>query len=95
MFSGETQEIELICENSIVEEILDRFGNTAKVSKAQDDEHFKVSVKAVVSDGLVAWIMQYGIKIEVCQPQILRSKVREKAIEICKKYEADAQCGIE
>lgn len=89
MFSGEIQQMELICENSIIEEILDRFGSSAKVKRTTDDEHFKVIVKAVVSEGLASWVMQYGNKIEIKEPLILRNMVRDKAEEIAKLYEND------
>ena len=80
---------QLICENSIVEEILDRFGNGAKVSKSEDEEHFKVKVKAVVSEGLASWVMQYGNKIEIREPVLLRNMVKEKAEEIAALYKYD------
>lgn len=89
MFSGKVQELQLICENSIVEEILDRFGNGAKVSKSEDEEHFKVKVKAVVSEGLASWVMQYGNKIEIREPVLLRNMVKEKAEEIAALYKYD------
>lgn len=81
--------MQLICENSIIEEILDRFGSAAKVKKTGDSEHFKVIVKAVVSEGLAAWVMQYGNKIEIKEPLILRNMVKDKAEEIAALYKND------
>ena len=89
MFSGEIQEMELYCENSIIEEILDRFGSAAKVRRTDNEEHFKVLVKAVVSEGLASWVMQYGNKIEIKSPLILRNMVKDKAEEIAALYKND------
>lgn len=87
MFSGQTENLEFYCDNAIVEEILDRFGSAAKISKAYDSEHFKVSVKAAFSDGLVSWAMQYGRKIQIIQPASLIDRLKEKADEIARLYE--------
>ena len=89
MFSGEIQEMELYCENSIIEEILDRFGSAAKVRRTVNEEHFKVLVKAVVSEGLASWVMQYGNMIEIKSPLILRNMVKDKAEEIAALYKND------
>lgn len=86
MFSGELQEIELECENSILEEILDRFGKNLAFSKSERKDKFKVSVKVAVSEGLIAWLLQYGKKIEIIQPENLRESVKEKAEEIISMY---------
>ena len=86
MFSGDTQRLELCCDNSIIEEILDRFGSEATLRKAQKDGCFVLSTRCVVSEGLVSWIMQFGSKIEVVSPKKLREDVRKKADEILRLY---------
>ena len=86
MFSGDTQKLELCCENSILEEILDRFGSEATLRKSQRDGWFVLTAKCVVSEGLVSWIMQFGAKVEVIAPKTLRNDVRKKADEIFRLY---------
>ena len=86
MFSGDTQRLELCCDNSILEEILDRFGSEAVLKKSQREGYFTLSAKCVISGGLVSWIMQFGPKIEVISPKNLREDVRDKAEEIVKLY---------
>ena len=86
MFSGDTQRLELCCDNSIIEEILDRFGAEATLKKSNRDGHFVLTTKCVVSEGLVSWIMQFGPKVEVISPKKLREDVRDKADEIVRLY---------
>ena len=86
MFSGDTQRLELCCHNSIIEEILDRFGSEVTLKKANREGHFTLSTKCVVSEGLVSWIMQFGPKIEVLSPKKLREDVRDRADEIIRLY---------
>lgn len=85
MFSGEVEKLEFVADNSIVEAILDRFGSSAVIKKADEN---KVSVEStvIVSEGLVGWIMQYGVGIEIISPESLRTKIAEKSQEIARLY---------
>lgn len=89
MFSGDIQQLEFVCNNSIIEEIIDRFGQGATITKCTDDEHFRVKTKGTVSDGLVSWIMQFADKIEVIEPLTLREQMKKRAEEIYKLYSAE------
>lgn len=86
MFSGDTQKLKISCHNSIVEEILDRFGGGEDIVKDKRDGRFIISVPCVISEGLVSWIMQFGDKIEVLSPESLKKDVKEKAENIYKLY---------
>lgn len=85
MFSGEINKVKLLCSLDLREEIMDRFG--AKIPlKAFDYDHFETEINAAVSDGLVSWIMQYGNKIKVVEPQFLAQMVADKAKAIAEVY---------
>ena len=87
MYSGEPKPIELICNNEILEVILDRFGDNVKIQK-YDEKHFLIKTNAVVSDGLTKWVVQFGNRIKVKAPNDLIYSVRNIAEEILKNYEA-------
>jgi predicted DNA-binding transcriptional regulator YafY len=87
MYSGEPKPIELICNNEILEVILDRFGDNVKIQK-YDENHFLIKTNAVVSDGLTKWVVQFGNRIKVKAPNDLIYSVRNIAEEILKNYEA-------
>ena len=86
MYSGEPKPVELICENSILEPILDRFGEKVKLQK-YDDNHFSIRTNAAVNEGLTKWIVQFGGKIKVKSPNDLIYELKKKADEILKNYE--------
>ena len=71
MFSGNTDEVTLLCNLPL---------------KASDIEHFETTINAAVSDGLVSWIMQYGGDIKVLKPQYLADMVADKARKIAELY---------
>lgn len=86
MFSGDPQEIELVCHNSLIDDILDKFGDSVNIKK-YGDEKFKIIINAAVSDGLVSWVMQYGGRIEVKKPDSLKKMIVDRVEEIKKVYQ--------
>lgn len=86
MFTGESAEIELCCENNLIDDILERFGEKTPI-KLFDENHFLFRAEVELSSGLVSWIMQYGTDIKVMSPKALSDAVKEKAKEILSSYE--------
>jgi predicted DNA-binding transcriptional regulator YafY len=85
MFSGEEQEIVLDCSTDILEQVIDRFSDKIFIRQSAENR-FKFSHKACVSDGLVAWIMQFGEKMRVESPEELKAKILNRTLEIQKLY---------
>lgn len=86
MYSGEECEVELCCSRQIAEQVLDRFSESVFIKKVTD-ETFNITVKAVVSDALVTWIINYGEKIKVQKPEQLKEMIVERAKKVLKNYE--------
>lgn len=85
MFSGSNDKVKLLCHLDLREEIMDRFG--AKIPLvAVDSNHFETTIDAAVSDGLVSWIMNFGDKLKVLEPESLAESVKEKAQRIANIY---------
>ncbi len=85
MFGGETLEVKLRCNISMLEQVSDRFGENIFITNVTDNT-FDFAVKAAVSEGLVTWIMNYGDKIEVIKPQSLCDMVKDRAEKVLKVY---------
>lgn len=85
MYSGEPKPIELICENGMLELILDKFGERVRLQK-YDDDSFVVKTNAVVSGGLSAWLLQFGKRVKVKSPNELKAAVKTKALETYEAY---------
>lgn len=86
MYSGEPKPIELVCHNSALEPMLDRFGENVRLQKV-DDEHFLLRTNAAVSEGLVSWVLGFGGRVKVRTPNDLIYDVKKKAQEILENYE--------
>lgn len=85
MFSGEIKPVELICNNEIIEDFIDQFGEKV-LMRPYDEDNFITKIDVAVNDGLVAWIMQYGDKIKVKSPKELKNMIIDKTKSILAIY---------
>ena len=86
MYSGQPQEIELQCELSLLEIILDKFGRGIRFLN-QGEGTFRVKAEVYVSEGLVEWLLQYGARIVVLAPTELRNHIAEEIECMYQKYQ--------
>lgn len=85
MFGGNTQEIKLRCNNKILEQVTDRFGDSIFITNVTDNS-FDFTVKSAISDALVTWITNYSDAIEVLRPEDLRQKIVDRVEKILSVY---------
>ncbi len=85
MFSGEPKPIQLICNNDLLDVMLDRFGKSVKIQK-NDENSFILRTNAAVSEGLIAWILQFGARVKVKSPNDLIYEIRKSIDELVEAY---------
>lgn len=68
MYSGESMRVSLLCENSMVNPVIDRFGDKVFIEK-RGDGFFKVSVNVDISPTFFAWVFTFGGKIKIISPE--------------------------
>lgn len=76
MYSGEVERVELLCENKMMNPVIDKFGEDVFVAKA-DDEHFKVVANVSTSPTFFAWVFTFGGRIKITAPESVRGKFNE------------------
>lgn len=76
MYDGEPCTVELLCENSLMKSIVDRFGDKVE-TQAADCGHFKATVKVSASPTFFAWIFTYAGKIKILSPQKVVDEYKE------------------
>ncbi len=86
MYTGNIENIELKCSREILEQVVDRFGDSIFITKLTD-KTFNINYKAVVSEALVTWIINFGNKIEAVSPENLREMVKERLNRVIELYE--------
>ena len=75
MFSGESEEVKLRFNNSLINTVIDRFGKDIPVIPDGDD-HFTVRVTVKAESPFFAWVFQFGKKAEIIGPEELKIKYR-------------------
>lgn len=86
MYAGsEISSIELKCDMSSIEHIVEKFGQDINYNLT-DKKSFTVRVNAVVNDGLISWILAQRGKVSVLYPPELVEKVKDTLKAMWKKY---------
>ena len=65
----------LICCNDILDNIIDRFGESVKIIK-EDSEHFKISPYVQINYDFIGWVLSFGDKIKVTAPDELITRIK-------------------
>ena len=76
MYDAECCTVELLCENSLMKAIIDRFGDKVE-TKTMDREHFKATVEASCSPTFFAWIFTYAGKLKILSPKHIVAAYKE------------------
>ncbi len=77
MFDGEDYTVLLRCNNQVMKDIIDRFGETVN-TKPHDDSTFLAEVEVSVSQTFFAWIFTYEGKIKILGPPEVKSKFQNQ-----------------
>ena len=85
MYTGELDTIKFKANRKITEQLLDRFSEEIFITDVSD-EYFSFNVKAVISDALITWIINYGKDLTVLKPEKLKEMVKDRALEVLKNY---------
>lgn len=86
MFGGELQRIDLECDLKLLDQMIDKFGENIMIRHDSDSDEFRFSTEAIVSDGLVGWLMQFGGRVRVLSPKSLKLSVAERIEELEDAY---------
>lgn len=81
MFSGEAEEVKLRFDNSLINTVLDRFGNEITVIP-DGDNHFTVRVKVKAEPPFFAWLFQFGSKVDIVEPIELKQKYKNQLEDV-------------
>ena len=76
MFSSERRTVELICNNSVMDAIIDRFGEDV-VTYACDMENFRAVVEVAVNSVLFSWIVGFGGLVKIKSPDDVKESYAE------------------
>lgn len=73
MFNAEHTAVELLCDNDVVDSIIDRFGENIEITEAAT-EKFKITVNVATSHIFYSWIFGFGGKVKILGPDVVREE---------------------
>ena len=73
MFNAEHTDVELLCDNDVIDSIIDRFGENIKITEAAT-ENFKITVNVATSHIFYSWIFGFGGKVKILGPDVVREE---------------------
>ena len=73
MFNAEHTDVELLCDNDVIDSIIDRFGENIKITEAAT-ENFKITVNVATSHIFYSWIFGFGGKVKILGPDMVREE---------------------
>lgn len=79
MYDGKRQEVELKCDNSVVDSIIDRFGEDIPITPI-DDSSFQIKTSIAVNHVFYSWFFGFGGKVSITSPATVREKYLEMVL---------------
>lgn len=73
MYNGERKQIELICDNDLMDTIIDKFGKDVVVSTC-DENSFSVDVTTSVGNVFYSWIFGFGGRVYINGPDDVKGE---------------------
>lgn len=86
MYSGEEALIEIEFNAYMINVVIDRFGRGVNVRPIGEDK-FRISTQAIISDGLVRWLMTWGSDAKVLTPPSLVERIKEEVEKFYRVYQ--------
>ena len=83
MVEGDNCTVELLCENRLMDSVIDRFGNGFQMRKA-DAEHFIATVDVELSNMFYAWVFASGGGMQILSPK----SVNEEMLSFCRAFKS-------
>lgn len=80
MYNSERCDVELVCDNSVMDSIVDKFGTEAK-TYAYDMTSFKLEVNVAVNHVFFGWVFGFGGLVKIKSPE----NIRQQYIEMVQK----------
>ena len=76
MFNCEHEEVEFICDNDVMDSIIDRFGEDV-TTYAYDMNAFRAVVNVAVSHVFYSWVFGFGGKVKIKGPENVKQEYKE------------------
>ena len=85
--SGEKEDLEISFDQSIIKEVVDKFGQDNRVTKDYENRYHLIVKDVLINEGLIGWLMMLQDKITVINPYSLKENMKERIEKTLKQYQ--------
>lgn len=85
MFGGSTEQVSILCDNKLINAVIDKFGEDVRIRK-EDESKFIATVNLNVSPTFYAWIFTFGGLIQIISPQNVVDEFIDTVDSVRSKY---------
>lgn len=82
MYSSEHQQVELLCDNSVIDSVIDKFGDKLEI-KINNSKTFVAVVEVAVNHIFLSWIFGFGGKVRIKSPDLVSDKYKDMLRKAC------------
>lgn len=73
MFNAKHTDVELLCDNEVIDSIIDRFGENIEIMEVAAGK-FKITVNIATSHIFYSWVFGFGGKVKILGPDVIRDE---------------------
>ncbi len=86
MYNSNHETVELVCDNSVMDAMIDRFGDELQ-TYANDMETFRAVVNVAISHVFFSWVFGFGGKVKIKSPDEVKRKYADMVTNANKSLE--------
>lgn len=86
MFGGEKTYVKLLFINSLLDAVIERFGNDKLKYHKVDEHHFSVLTEVEISPQFFSWLCGFGSSVQILEPQSVKEEYLKHLQGIIQKY---------
>ena len=76
MYNAPRKEVELVCDNDVMDAVIDKFGVDVQVYPF-DQQHFRVSAEVAVGTVFFNWVFGFGGKVRITAPEDVKERYKD------------------
>ena len=89
MYSGASVQVRFLAPDSIMNKLIDWFGKDFRIKKTSVEGQIEITILCN-EEAMFYWALQYGLYVEVIQPESLRYRITEAITKMNEKYGGEA-----
>ena len=89
MYGGQETTVTLLCDASLTDPVIDRFGEDITLFPTDDGRAFRCMVRVRLSPVFLSWVVGFGAHMRILSPPVAVSALRGLLSEVVSQYDSE------